>query len=147
MATYKSIWPAPVYVARLSDGETVRMSFHSRAGKPLDFDRGRRIVSGVVGNEQGRAAAMKNEPYAVSDSIMLARYAPAKLAAGHVEWNDVIYPDPHFAPTAVEPANKAKTDSLSRMLAAIGKLSADQRNAVLDALAAAEHATDRRIAA
>jgi hypothetical protein len=41
---FNSIWPPPVYVGMFSNGETVRMSFSTRAGKPLDFERGRRIV-------------------------------------------------------------------------------------------------------
>lgn len=151
MASYKSIWPAPVYVGRFADGETVRLSFHSRAGKPLDFNRGRRIVSAVIGNERGREAAMRDlaAQLRTVDATygpicpdwayyqprhMLAHYAPADLASGFVDWDGVAYPDPHFAPAAVEPAAKAKADPLARVLAAIGKLTVAQREAALAAL-------------
>lgn len=42
---FKSMWPYPVYVATFADGTTQRMSFASPAGKPIDFDRGRRLLA------------------------------------------------------------------------------------------------------
>lgn len=39
----KGQWPAPVYVAKFSDGSQVRMSFWSQVKKPLDVERGKRL--------------------------------------------------------------------------------------------------------
>lgn len=151
MKSYKSIWPAPVYVGRFADGETVRMSFASRQGKALDFDRGRSIVCGVIGGERGRAKrwrqlapalrAADSKTYGPSlpgyvNRVFDTRDPPAAdLVAGYVEWDGVIYPDPQFAPRAAEvPAAKPKADPVGRVLASIAKLSDDQRVAVLAAL-------------
>ena len=41
----KGLWPGPVYEAHFTDGTTGRMSFWSKAGKPFDFDRGRRVLA------------------------------------------------------------------------------------------------------
>ena len=38
-----TLCPYPVYVAELADGTTRRMSFWQEAGKPWDFDRGRKL--------------------------------------------------------------------------------------------------------
>ena len=39
----RGIYPAPVYVATFRDGETVRMSFWNKIGKPWDHERGRAL--------------------------------------------------------------------------------------------------------
>ena len=41
----KGMWPGPVYEGRFADGSIGRMSFWSKGGKPLDFDRGRHVVT------------------------------------------------------------------------------------------------------
>lgn len=44
----RGIWPAPVYEARMSDGELIRMSFFSPLGKPVELERGRRLILSCV---------------------------------------------------------------------------------------------------
>lgn len=39
------IWPPPVYEAHYQDGSTLRMSFWTQAGKPVDATRGRALCS------------------------------------------------------------------------------------------------------
>ncbi len=39
------IYPAPVYVATFADGQTIRMSFWNRIGKPWDVERGRALCA------------------------------------------------------------------------------------------------------
>lgn len=46
------IRPSPVYEAHMSDGETVRMSFWSPKGKPIDMDAGRRTVESILLTDQ-----------------------------------------------------------------------------------------------
>ena len=41
----KGMWPGPVYEGHFADGTIGRMSFWSKARKPLDFDRGRCVVT------------------------------------------------------------------------------------------------------
>jgi len=41
----RGIYPAPVYVAEFGDGTMGRASFWSPEGKPIDFERGRRVVA------------------------------------------------------------------------------------------------------
>ena len=42
---FKGRHPAPVAVVTFSDGQTVRMSFWSQRGKPLDWDRAIRVCT------------------------------------------------------------------------------------------------------
>ena len=42
--------PAPVAIARFADGRRVRMAFWSQANKPIDYARGRRIVTRAYRN-------------------------------------------------------------------------------------------------
>lgn len=58
----KGIWPPPVYVATFADGSTVRMSYHSRAGKALDFARGRQLCCQVIANERERNTPLADVP-------------------------------------------------------------------------------------
>lgn len=62
MAIAKGIWPPPVYVATFAGGETIRMSYWSRAGKPLDHDAGRRYVQAAIGRERARRPAWHDLP-------------------------------------------------------------------------------------
>ena len=39
----RGVYPAPTYVATFADGQTIRMSFWNRIGKPWDVERGRRL--------------------------------------------------------------------------------------------------------
>ncbi len=111
------IYPAPVYVATFPDGKTVRMSFWSRAGKPLDYDRGRRLCEhwhDTIAGEPG---------------------LPSWATAGHVEVNDAFAGrDPFFIPHEVPPKTPARkrvtTKRLKATLAAIihlPELPADQQ--------------------
>lgn len=56
----KGRYPAPVYVAEMSTGEKLRMSFWSDKSKPINSDNGKRLVEQVTG---------------------------AAVIAGRVEWN------------------------------------------------------------
>ena len=49
----KGLYPQPVYVAIADDWTVRRMTFFSRSGKPLDIERGRRIVQ-MLSNMEGR---------------------------------------------------------------------------------------------
>lgn len=48
---FNSVWPPPVYVAQFADGSTMRMSFATPLGKPIDYARGRRLCCGIRGRE------------------------------------------------------------------------------------------------
>ena len=79
----KGMWPGPVYEGHFDDGTVDRMSFWSKAGRPFDFGRGRRVV-GLCTPNRGK-----------------------KMVAGYVErdvpgepWTRV--PDPFFTNGAVE---------------------------------------------
>lgn len=167
MAKSNLIWPPAVYVAKFAGGEDYRMSLAWRVGKPIDHDKGRRGACQIIGNERGRAAALRPlatrqrardktygpslPDYAGTNlATLLCRPFPAAtdIVSAHVEWNGEIYPDPAFLPTAAQPvAAKAKPDPLARVLAAVGKLSADQRAAVLAALVPIAGFDDMREAA
>ena len=45
----KALYPYPTYQASFSDGTVARMSFWTRAGKPFDFDAGRRACEAHMG--------------------------------------------------------------------------------------------------
>lgn len=57
--TRKSVWPAPIYEAHMSDGEVIRMSFHSPVGKPLDMARARRLVLSCTSQPMGWTAILR----------------------------------------------------------------------------------------
>ncbi|MCP4900090.1 MAG: hypothetical protein GY906_24230 [bacterium] len=67
----KGAWPPPVYVATLENGSTKRMAFWSQAGKPWDFERGRKLCQWV-----GKQA----------------------VVPGHVLWDGQVIPDTGEAP-------------------------------------------------
>ncbi len=48
---FSSIWPPPVYCAQFADGSTMRMSFATPAGKPIDYARGRHLCCAIRGRE------------------------------------------------------------------------------------------------
>lgn len=75
-----AVWPPPIYVATLANGATVRMSFYSRRGKPLDFERGRRVCSNLASQRASRAIAGHVELLNMSGSGVAQTL-----------------PDPHFA--------------------------------------------------
>lgn len=102
----RSIWPAPVYEGRFADGTVQRMSFYSLAGKPLDFDRGR------------RGACLRGLQPAASD-----------IVCGHVEIGDDTFADPYFdkTPVVVKPA---RVSSVDKLLAQLARLSAADRATV-----------------
>ena len=43
----KGMWPAPVYEAHFTDDTVRRMAFWSKAGKPVDVERGKRLCISV----------------------------------------------------------------------------------------------------
>jgi len=81
----KGIWPAPVYEALCANGQIRRMSFWSRAGKPLDFATGRTMCATVI------------------DSA--GRELTSPIVLGCVHLGDETFNDPHFetAPVKVKP--------------------------------------------
>lgn len=84
--------PFPVYVATMADGTETRLSFWSRAGKPVDF-------------ADGFNAAM-----------VIGRNVPV---AGYVEHNGQRLVDPHFTPELAQA--KTRKESAASRLAAIVK--------------------------
>jgi hypothetical protein len=40
----KAVYPQPIFCARLDTGEVASLTFFSEQGKPLDIERGRRLV-------------------------------------------------------------------------------------------------------
>jgi hypothetical protein len=48
---FTSVWPAPVYVATFADGATIRLSFATKLGKPLDYERGRNLCCSIRARE------------------------------------------------------------------------------------------------
>ena len=139
-AAQRGVWPPPVYVATFADGEVVRMSYHSRAGKPLDHERGRRLCCQALGNERGRVGATR-----LIGTESLARpcwyvFAPASdITAGHAEQAGDVIRDPYFAAPAAASERKRRPASnyrgeLMEALAALRQL--------LDVLAAAPEVAD-----
>jgi len=53
---FNSVWPPPTYCALFADGSTMRMSFSTRLGKPIDYARGRRLCCSIRGREQAPSA-------------------------------------------------------------------------------------------
>ncbi len=45
----KGLWPAPVYEAHFADNTVGRMSFWTQAGKPINFEAGRKMLEKVYG--------------------------------------------------------------------------------------------------
>lgn len=76
-----AVWPPPIYVATLANGAVVRMSFYSRRGKPLDFERGRRVCEGLAWTAaEALAGGVPRRP----------------ILAGYVEVDGAVQFDPHF---------------------------------------------------
>lgn len=102
MKKSNSIWPCPVYVAKFADGTDIRMSFSSPRGKPYDFDRGRRLVCQVIGNERRRKELLSGIgrlPTAWYDSPYLALGTPpaTDIVVAHVEHDGKLVEDPFFS--------------------------------------------------
>jgi hypothetical protein len=87
----KGIWPPPVYCAELETGEIARLSFWSRRGKPLDFDRGRHSVATIY---RDTSLDLPRTPAAFRGTDYMAM--PARLVRGWVEIDGKNYLDPHF---------------------------------------------------
>ena len=88
-----SYWPPPVAVARFRDGETVRMSFWSQEGKPIDAARGHRLVSWAKGAEPVAfhvemngvtVAARESSPSPRVNWAQRAREARQALTSGNI---------------------------------------------------------------
>ena len=93
-ADYKrgaGVQPLPVYVAQFADGSACRLSFYSRAGKPLDFARG------------------------YNAALVVSRGIPT---GGHVEHAGKVYADPFFTGEQAA-ARAAKRETPAQRLAAI----------------------------
>ena len=55
-AIRKGVYPYPTYRAEFGDGTVIRMSFWSQAGKPWDFNLGRRLCEHWYHTSTGAAA-------------------------------------------------------------------------------------------
>lgn len=126
----KSIWPPPVYVARFADGTECRMSIWSRQGRPLDFERGRKVCCQAIGTERifdARGKGVSKHAYhswnGWSPDDMRRLCQPATdIVAGHFDQDGKITPDPFFMPEA--PARK-KMSALDRLIASLDRLTPD----------------------
>ena len=58
----KCVYPYPVYEAHFSDNTVARLSFWSRAGKPLDVDRGRRLVGLIYSGKTAVDGFVEHDP-------------------------------------------------------------------------------------
>jgi hypothetical protein len=121
----RSYWPCPVYVAKFSDGTECRMSTWSQEGKPLDFERGRKICCSAIGNRRAMSRARSYHP------DRMPAIAPATdIIGGHFEHDGQNVPDPFFTAATAEAKRKssalAKPSVLDRLLASIGKLTSDE---------------------
>lgn len=133
MRKSKFSWPLPVYVARFKGGEECRLSFGTLAGKPLDFDRGRRYACHVIGNERGRAGRGRLSESTPYWEAYNQYYEPADdIEYGEVEWDGEVFIDPFFLPKPAAPVKAAKPSTLDRLLAQIAKLTPAER-AILEA--------------
>lgn len=138
---FKSLWPCPVYVATFADGTTQRMSFASPASKPLDFERGRRLLAWACAQEQpvyepveayGRVTYeprhADGRTWNTGASFGLAE-PRTDMIAGFVDYDGQRHDDPFFAPSNVVPmapkkrASKAAAD-LEKAVAIIAALEA-----------------------
>ena len=120
-------WPPPVYVAKFAGGEECRMSVSSTTKTGYGFERARRIVCAVIGNERGRALRPRRPGHEIDAEIasksaekkgmrwnskpvspfypdmawVTKNFPPATdIVSGHFEHNGEIIPDPMFAPAA-----------------------------------------------
>lgn len=81
----KTMTPAPVYVANYTDGITVRMSFSSPIGKPLDLARGKKLCDLVRASAAFDAGPGAKHVKKIKDN---AARAEAKLAERILaDWN------------------------------------------------------------
>jgi hypothetical protein len=117
-----SLYPFPVYVATLANGETARLSFFSPQGKPFDFARGRAAVKACWSRPEGAPC--------------IGTYPPAVVIDGHVEWNGARHDDPYFNAAATV-AKTAKTNWRELAARARVALAAGDATAALELLKAA----------
>jgi len=55
------LYPAPVYEATLADGRVVRASFWTKAGKPIDYEAGRRTIAALYARPDAVAMTAEQE--------------------------------------------------------------------------------------
>lgn len=126
----RGIWPPPVYVARFSDGTECRMSIWSREGKPLDFERGRKVCCSAMGLEYAQRQIMCD---AHSTGRRAINWHPDRfrqlcqpatdIMAGHFDQDGKITPDPFFMPEA--PPARKKVSTLNQLIARLDRLTPD----------------------
>lgn len=130
----RGVYPQPVYEAHFSDGTTQRMSFFSEKGKPIDTERGRRLINSLCRWSPAGLTRLSRECMRINGEWIDAPYTPVirnslagkKMVRGVVEhqangkiWRNV---DPHFLPHAVETAKpkritaKLAKDTLADLL-------------------------------
>lgn len=92
-------YPAPVYVATFEDGAIGRMSFWSQAGKPIDFERGKRLLATAYARPEGESSLEEAfltlpanpsigrvKSRVISTGWVCKTYAPRKIVSGYVEF-------------------------------------------------------------
>lgn len=80
----KGLMPGPVYEATLKDGTTVRMSFYSESGKPIDFSRGRRLVAHCYGRPRGELGYVTSTGTRLISELKAAVW---RHTCRHRDWN------------------------------------------------------------
>lgn len=102
-----SVWPPPVYEGTFADGSVLRMSFHQKAGKPIDFARGRRLLAASGRTLRVPIKGTKFNPR--GQQFELKQYDPAPLISGVVCIGD----ETHIDPMTDAPAPKVKKPSMA----------------------------------
>ena len=121
------------------------MSVSSTTKTGYGFDRARRIVCAVIGNERGRALRPIRprkdgdryyQKYALDMAWVMKNFPPADdLVSGHFEHDGEIIPDPMFAPEAAGGSSKPnKMTAVEKLIAQIAKLPPEQRAQIALAL-------------
>ena len=123
MKRAKGIWPPPVYVAEFDDGTVGRVSFHTPAGKPFDFEAGRRSAATIFSRPEIAYQFKGSDNHQALCRSFFETYPPRVVVDGWVEHDVPGQPwvrvrDPHFEPQA-EPVAKLKRPSAKKLTEAI----------------------------
>ncbi len=78
-------YPAPVYVGEFDDGTVARISFWSEAGKPFDFESGRRTLATIYSRPEIRHQFNGSRRHTALCESAFKTYAPRVIVDGYVE--------------------------------------------------------------
>lgn len=67
------MWPPPVYVAEFDDGTVGRASFWSPAGKPFDFESGRRALAQLFARPEDESGLADKDGNPIKIDLAIAR--------------------------------------------------------------------------